>query len=300
MASYNTIRRWPCSSVPQTPLYLETPLLTSMPSNFSSPKFNGIPWENPPLLNTPKIVSSDISYQSSSTEWLPTTGLYSEAEDFDLLAQKNKTAGLEYSPACSSNSSDAGWTQNLTNDVNYFVQYPRYDGCAKFHNLNEGHALARPELMFPTENIMTNLVDCWMTPRNVNQHAVKPKVAMTGKNYELLHQRAKSNKIVKLIPSNTVYLPRPAKECDFEGCGRKFGREEHLKRHKKIHLKTEIFTCPFCGKSCSRFDNLQAHIKRHDKGDPNRPNRRTKYFKEAAPIIKQMSKKRLKDPFRNK
>lgn len=99
---------------------------------------------------------------------------------------------------------------------------------------------------------------------------------------------------VRFIPGNTVYLPCSGKKCDFEGCGKKFVRQEHLKRHQRTHYNFDRFDCPFCKRAFSRSDNLKAHIKLHGTGGPDRPNRRTQYYKEAAPMIERLSRKRQK------
>ncbi|TQS38034.1 hypothetical protein Golomagni_01472 [Golovinomyces magnicellulatus] len=108
----------------------------------------------------------------------------------------------------------------------------------------------------------------------------------------------RSKKLIKHcsqgLPENTILLPSSAKKCDFEGCGKKFVRQEHLKRHQRTHYSSESFKCQFCDRSFSRFDNLLAHMKLHDKRDTDRPNRRTQYFKEAAKVIENMSRKRQK------
>ncbi|EPQ62956.1 Bgt-4361 [Blumeria graminis f. sp. tritici] len=92
-------------------------------------------------------------------------------------------------------------------------------------------------------------------------------------------------------PRSAVYLPSSAKKCNFEGCEKKFVRQEHLKRHQRTHYNPDSFQCPFCSRTFSRFDNLRAHMKLHDKGGPDRPNRRTQYFKDAGKIIKAMSRR---------
>ncbi|KAG5288938.1 C2H2 zinc finger domain-containing protein [Histoplasma capsulatum G186AR] len=73
--------------------------------------------------------------------------------------------------------------------------------------------------------------------------------------------------VAKKIP------PHPFK-CDVPGCGGRFWRHEHLKRHLKNHTNEKPFVCwvPDCNKSFSRNDNLRVHyVSTHGrKGGRNR------------------------------
>ncbi|KAI9277766.1 hypothetical protein BY458DRAFT_504002 [Sporodiniella umbellata] len=56
--------------------------------------------------------------------------------------------------------------------------------------------------------------------------------------------------------------------CDVKGCGKVFGRQEHVKRHiRSIHTKEKPFACPYtrCQKRFARSDNLNQHIRTHRK-----------------------------------
>lgn len=79
------------------------------------------------------------------------------------------------------------------------------------------------------------------------------------------------------------------KECSYQGCGKKFRRPEHLKRHQRTHESKECFTCTFCYKGFGRSDNLKQHVSLH--ADPNKKSARTKYFPEAMAYYEQLNKK---------
>ncbi|PCH34403.1 hypothetical protein WOLCODRAFT_135696 [Wolfiporia cocos MD-104 SS10] len=54
--------------------------------------------------------------------------------------------------------------------------------------------------------------------------------------------------------------------CKAEGCGKIFGRSEHLKRHiRSVHTHETPYMCalPFCDKAFARRDNLLQHERKH-------------------------------------
>lgn len=53
--------------------------------------------------------------------------------------------------------------------------------------------------------------------------------------------------------------------CDQAGCGKKFKRFEHLRRHERTHTQDRPYGCEFagCGRWFSRSDNLTQHKKTH-------------------------------------
>lgn len=52
--------------------------------------------------------------------------------------------------------------------------------------------------------------------------------------------------------------------CDWTGCGKRFGKKQHLEVHKNIHIGVRHFcTFPNCSKSFVRKYNLNEHMKMH-------------------------------------
>ena len=51
--------------------------------------------------------------------------------------------------------------------------------------------------------------------------------------------------------------------CSFDGCGKKFARNEELTRHKRIHTGARPHVCPVCRKGFGRMDHLRKHQRTH-------------------------------------
>lgn len=59
-------------------------------------------------------------------------------------------------------------------------------------------------------------------------------------------------------------IPDFIKHFDCDYCGRRFKRQEHLKRHiRSLHLNNKPYDCKFCDKKFSRSDNFNQHLKIH-------------------------------------
>ncbi|KAG9244360.1 hypothetical protein BJ878DRAFT_73646 [Calycina marina] len=95
------------------------------------------------------------------------------------------------------------------------------------------------------------------------------------------------------------------KKCTWQGCARRFQRQEHLKRHyKTVHTNPEKHPCQFCeddpdskGKLFGRTDNLKSHIKLHA---TYRKSSRTKYHPGALAYYNTLCDQSLRKSSGNK
>jgi zinc finger protein BrlA len=103
------------------------------------------------------------------------------------------------------------------------------------------------------------------------------------------HKAIKRAKRDYLLPSNVHVQKLADKQCPFQGCTRKFVRQEHLKRHVKTHTQSDVYPCQFCTRPFGRPDNLKDHIKRH--AQPPKKSSRTSYYEGAQAVYDRMSRK---------
>lgn len=62
--------------------------------------------------------------------------------------------------------------------------------------------------------------------------------------------------------------------CSYPGCGKRFKRSEHTRRHEKTHTDEKNYGCDIigCGRFFSRSDNLTQHKKTHERAGRNTSN----------------------------
>ena len=91
------------------------------------------------------------------------------------------------------------------------------------------------------------------------------------------------------LPNNVHCVKLADKQCPFEGCTKRFVRQEHLKRHERTHTQEDSYPCEFCQRPFGRPDNLKSHIKLHT--FPHKKSSRTSYYPEAQEVYDRMSRK---------
>ncbi|PVH80042.1 hypothetical protein DL98DRAFT_210004 [Cadophora sp. DSE1049] len=124
------------------------------------------------------------------------------------------------------------------------------------------------------------------------RHELKVE-ANQAKKLRLVRKRSKGgSRAYEALSSSCSSIginPKASFPCDWEGCSRKFARQEHLKRHQRTHddIKEK---CEFCPKlfSISRKDNYKTHMRLH--AFPQKGNR-TPFFPEALAVWMAMDDK---------
>ncbi|KAJ1922005.1 hypothetical protein H4219_000352 [Mycoemilia scoparia] len=77
-------------------------------------------------------------------------------------------------------------------------------------------------------------------------------------------QRGSTGKARKKTVSSR-YRNKELKPFSCDECGKRFGRLEHVRRHKLVHTKERPFTCTICHKTFARSDNMLQHMRAHER-----------------------------------
>ena len=80
-------------------------------------------------------------------------------------------------------------------------------------------------------------------------------------------QNENAEKLEKDISAFSVHRRNHiAEKCNV--CGKSFGMQSHLSRHKKLHTDKRPFICEFCGKGFRNKHHLLDHIRSHTGENP--------------------------------
>jgi zinc finger protein BrlA len=114
-----------------------------------------------------------------------------------------------------------------------------------------------------------------------------------GKADRRARRRVKQEVRNCLLPNNIPVVSRATKSCLWEGCGKNFKRQEHLKRHERVHTNQDRYPCLCCQRIFSRTDNLKVHVKLHMDAY-NKKTSRTNPHADAEMYYMDMSRKHRK------
>ena len=84
-------------------------------------------------------------------------------------------------------------------------------------------------------------------------------------------QAPQARKTPRVLPSEqgTVFAALRRHECLYSGCGKKFNRHEHLKKHiEAVHHKKKEFRCRVCPKAFTTGSALAVHMRVHSDERP--------------------------------
>ncbi|KAF7309367.1 hypothetical protein MIND_00307400 [Mycena indigotica] len=146
----------------------------------------------------------------------------------------------------------------------YFPPLPRIkQDYARFPPLNPLSGIKGPEPVYATRSVsasasasVTSYTSIAETTSRTARGAISVPVPVPN-----LTKKSRGRR----VPISEDQQERPF-ICPADGCGKRFVRGEHLKRHvRSIHTHEKPHICPYegCGKSFNRRDNLAQHSRIH-------------------------------------
>ncbi|KAI8634026.1 fungal-specific transcription factor domain-containing protein [Xylariaceae sp. FL1651] len=82
----------------------------------------------------------------------------------------------------------------------------------------------------------------------------------------------------------TMPAAPPQFKCDLPGCGKSYSRKEHLNRHLKSHGPRPQHQCPLCGRRYARSDVLKRHVENHPQPSNLQRKRRNGNLNSPVPL----------------